>query len=81
MRHVIVCRGVGAIIIDTMDHTLTPISVLVALRLWGLIQVDAEKAVARMLECERWADRCCESQTPWLWDLPVSASYQPDCCC
>lgn len=82
----ILMNGVGVIVANLTEHTLTPASNNAAYHLWQMIRFNATEAVRRMETAEKTAD---EYLTPpemddhpvWTWRLPTPPDYEicPHC--
>lgn len=82
----ILMNGVGVIMADLNEHTLTPASTNAAYHLWQIIRHDAVEAVERMETVEETADEYLtdlelEAFKIWSWRLPTPPDYEmcPHC--
>lgn len=82
----ILMNGVGVIMANLTEHTLTPASVNAAYHLWQMIRFNAPEAVRRMETTEKTANEYLEETeletfATWTWHLPTPDDYEicPHC--
>jgi len=73
----IVLNGAGVVYMDPECRSLTPLTLMTAVRLWWMIQKEPRKAALRMSECEQIASAYAEGDQGWFWNLPIPPNYQP----
>ena len=76
-----IMNGVGVVIADPVEHTLTPATLQTSATLYMLLHHDAHLAAMRMDEAEAIADdylddENAESFEEWIWYLPVPKDHK-----
>lgn len=77
----LILNGIGRVLVDVENHTLSPATEGLSIRLWVLIQDSPRKATHRMQLLENAAAEYSKDDDPWFWDLRVPEAYQPCSCC